>query len=104
MSTCFIYVSWLLIICHHSQKNHFVFRHCHTLLLVVGDEKGGYGGGYGGGSYGGSFGRSSASGYGGGSFSGMGSSRMRANADSTNFAADVTYPGAGNFFGQQAYN
>jgi len=69
-----------------------------------GDEKGGYGGGYGGGSYGGSFGRSSASGYGANSFSGMSSSRMRANADSTNFAADVTYPGAGNFFGQQAYN
>jgi len=72
--------------------------------------KGSYGGGYGG--------TSPASGYGSGYGSaGYGVSRLRGSEmsgygdlteaadpyrDTTNFAADVTYPGAGNFFGQQS--
>eukprot|EP00112_Aurelia_sp_Birch-Aquarium-sp1_P014871 Seg3242.4 transcript_id=Seg3242.4/GoldUCD/mRNA.D3Y31 product="Heterogeneous nuclear ribonucleoprotein F" protein_id=Seg3242.4/GoldUCD/D3Y31 len=68
-----------------------------------GDSKSGYAGGYGS-SYGGGYGRSGSSGYGsGGGYSGLGG-RSRGPSDGTNFAADVTYPGAGNFFGQQAYN
>ena len=79
------------------------YLQCLTTLFIVADDKSSYGGGYGSG-YGGGYGRSSSSGYATSTFVGLGTSRMRTNADATNFAADVTYPGAGNFFGQQAYN
>ena len=76
----------------------------HFFIFADGDGKSGYAGGYGSG-YGGGYGRSGASGYGsGGGYGGLGGSRARGASDGTNFAADVTYPGAGNFFGQQAYN
>ena len=83
----------------------------HVLISSGGmPSKGSYGGGYGG--------TSPASGYGSGYGSaGYGTSRLRGSEmsgygdlteaadpyrDTTNFAADVTYPGAGNFFGQHS--